>query len=400
MVFGWRFAVRFPMFLNSMSSAKKIRQFFRWLRARRFLYQQIVEIRIYKKALLHNVHAFQNSFSQLAIAPVLKSNAYGHGLRVVAQALDKEAIPFICVDSFFEALILRNEHITKPILILGYTPLENIAHCKLHNIYFSILSLEELKKISQNLTKPTKFHLKINTGMNRHGLGVTEAEEAWQIFNEHTNLVLDGVYTHLADADTIGSVSAKKQIDSWNKIAQKVRSILPNVKHLHCAATAGTFYSNEIDANVMRLGLGLYGINAGLTTITLEPALELVTKITTLRQINVGESVGYNATFSAQNSMKIATIPLGYTEGVDRRLSNRGAVEIRGKLCPIIGRVSMNIVSVDVSDLATVELEDQVIVISNKRGAPHSVEAIAKTCSTIPYEILVHISPQLRRKLV
>jgi alanine racemase len=148
------------------------------------------------------------------------------------------------------------------------------------------------------------------------------------------------------------------------------------------------------------LGLGLYGISIiDNPKINLRPALSMQTVISGVKAIQKGDAVGYNNTFIAPKDMLIATIPAGYAEGVDRRLSNIGKVEVNGILCPIVGRVSMNISTIDVSNVSQVKLGDSVTIISNDNSSPISVNSIAKICNTIPYEILVHIPAHLRRVL-
>ncbi len=383
-----------------MGILKKIRNSFRSLRARRFFYQPLIELRIHKSNLLHNLHAVQEAFPNLSIAPVLKSNAYGHGLLPVAEILQNEKVPFLCVDSFFEALILRNEEVTAPLLILGYTPFENIKHNNLSDIYFSVLSLDELKGLNELGSKNISIQLKINTGMNRHGIHPSEMEEAIEYIIAHPHIRLKGIYTHLADADSIGSVLTKKQIESWNKAARRFKQVFPRLEYIHCSASSGALFNNEIEANVMRLGISLYGFNLGLGNFDLKPVLEMTSRITSLRKIQVGETVGYNASFMAERPMRVATIPVGYTEGLDRRLSNKGFIEVKGKFCPIIGRVSMNIASIDVTDIVDLKLGDEVRVISTDSQSPNSVEAMAKLGSEISYDILVHIPAHLRRVIV
>ena len=150
----------------------------------------------------------------------------------------------------------------------------------------------------------------------------------------------------------------------------------------------------------MRLGIGLYGMNVGIERLDLRPALEMRTRITSIHTLHAGESVGYNATFKAPQDMRVATIPVGYAEGVDRRLSSKGSILVRGTSCPIIGRVSMNITSLDISNVADVHVGDEVTVISPNAADPNGVEAIADLCGTIPYEILVHIPAHLRRVII
>jgi len=377
-----------------------VRTFVRQLRKKRFLYTPLIEVLIYKGAILRNLRTFQELEKEVAVAPVLKAAAYGHGLVEVAKMLDSERLPFLCVDSFFEALILRNENIRSPILLLGATPVENVLGCRLTGVSFGIIDIEALRELAEKARVPAALHLKVDTGMHRHGIQPHELDEALALIASNQSLHLEGVYSHLADADTPDSPHAATQITAWNDAVRRVRAKMPGVKFFHCAATPGSFYTKKIDANVMRLGIGLYGVNASLHELDLRPALLMRTRITSVRTVRAGESVGYNATFTATRDMRIATIPVGYAEGVDRRLSNKGELLVGDVACRIVGRVSMNITSLDVSDLANVRVGDEVTVISNNPSAPNSIETMARQCGTIPYELLVHIPAQLRRKVV
>ena len=377
-----------------------VRALVRQLRKKRFSYTPLIEVLVYKSAILRNLRTFQELDKRVAVAPVLKSNAYGHGLVEVAKTLDGEDLPFFCVDSYFEALILRNEGIRTPILIIGYTPIATMLENRLPDVAFGVIGMEELRNLTALARSSIVIHLKVDTGMHRHGIAPSELEDAYALIRANKRIVLEGAYSHLADADTPDSTHAAAQIAAWNDVVLRMRAKMPSVKFFHLAATSGSFYAKKIDANVMRLGIGLYGINASLGELDLRPALQMRTRITSVRTVRTGESVGYNATFTATRDMRIATIPAGYAEGVDRRLSNKGELLVGGLACPIVGRVSMNITSIDVSNIADARVGDEVIVISYDPSAPNSVEAMARQCGTIPYELLVHIPAQLRRKVV
>jgi len=376
------------------------RKLLRLLRKKRFAYTPLIEIRIGKGALLHNLKVFQEQKKGVAVAPVLKSNAYGHGLVEVARILDGEDLPFFCVDSYFEALILRNEGIRTPILIIGYTPAGTILKSRLADVAFGIIGVQDLRSLASLARAPVAIHLKVDTGMHRHGIAPSEIEDACMLIRANKHIVLEGVYSHLADADTPNSAHAAAQIAEWNKTVPRVRAKAPSVRFFHLAATTGSFYAQKIDANVMRLGIGLYGINVSLEKLDLRAALEMRTRITSIHTLRAGESVGYNAAFKAPRDMRIATIPAGYAEGVDRRLSSKGSIVVRGASCPVVGRVSMNITSIDASNVADVHIGDEAVVISSNAADANSVEHIAKLCDTIAYEILVHIPAHLRRVVV
>ncbi len=395
-----------------------MRTFLRKLRAARFLYEPLIEVSVSRGRILRNLHAFQEAVPSvggggsadtapsIAVAPVLKSNAYGHGLVPVARILDGERLPFLCVDSYAEALVLRNERIRTPLLVIGYTPPGNALSGRPGNTSFGITSIDELRALAASARRKLKIHLKIDTGMHRQGVMPNEVNDSLTVIEKSRRLVLEGVYSHLADADTPDSADTARQIELWNDVVRHVKATVPGVRYFHLSATAGSAHAAKIDANVMRLGIGLYGFDpapagaregAGTGSLGLLPALSMKTRLTSLRTIAAGEKIGYHGTFTAPREMIVATVPAGYAEGVDRRLSNAGVFTVRGRACPIVGRVSMNITSIDVSDVPEPRIGDEVVVVSDDPSAPNSIAWMAKTCGTIPYELLVHIPASLRR---
>lgn len=360
--------------------------------------EPLVTISISRSALLNNLNQFRANIPNHQIAPVLKSNAYGHGLTLVANELKNEDIPFFVIDSYFEAKALRNEKIANPLLIIGYSSTDSIVKNNLKNIIFTITSLDSLKELSAKILKPTHIHLKIDTGMHRQGILPEEKEEAIEIIKANQKIILDGICSHLSDADNTDQSFTKKQIALWNDLVKYFKKEFPSLKHWHISASAGYVYKHA-EANVTRLGIGLYGL-VDFNGLNLRPVLEMKTIITSVRRISKGESLGYNNTYTASTDMAIATIPVGYNEGLDRRLSNKGFVKIDKQNCPILGRVSMNITIIDISKLNNVKIGDEVIVISATKNDLNSIENIAKICDTIPYEIAVHIPQHLRRILI
>ncbi len=371
------------------------------LRMPRVKYEPLVKVLVSKDAILHNYRVFKNKYQKLEFAPVLKSNAYGHGLVETASILDSLHPPFMAVDSFFEALVLRRAAIKSPILILGHVQEELYRKKTLKNLVFGILDLENLANIAKTLSLPLRFHLKVDTGMNRQGVALSKLDEAIALIKNNQDVILEGFFTHFADADNEDRSRTKKQIEAWNGAVKKIRAGFPGIKYFHATATAGVYYSNEVDANVSRLGLGLFGINPSpFDKIYLKPALSLTSIISLVKDIAAGERVGYGGTFEAKEPMKIATIPAGYNEGVDLRLSSQGQVLVGKTLCPIIGRVSMNITTIDITKMPESKLGQEVILISSDPMMPNSVENIAKLCNAIPYEILVRIPSNLRREVI
>jgi alanine racemase len=433
-------------------------------------YQPLIEIRIFQDAILHNLKEYQNKYPNLRFAPVLKSNAYGHGLINIGKILDNQNLPFFMVDSFFEALQLRRENIKTKILILGYNRLNETIGGKLKNVSFGVIDFEQLKQIIAALKKPQTFHLKIDTGMHRQGILVEQVDEAIKLIKSNSNFILEGVCSHFATADDGDQSFVKQQIEIWNKITGKFKNEFPSsrrhseaergkaaaaeesqsakeilhasdalgaqddatsIKYFHVSNTAGTFYTSGLDVNVGRLGIGLYGINQSpFEKLNLQPALEMVSIISSIKKIKSGEKVGYGITFTAPKDMVVATVPVGYNEGVDRRLSNIGFFKVADVDCPLVGRVSMNMSSIDVTGvipealsaseklsgiqsqakvldpqadrmhlagMTQIKLEQEVQIISPNSTDKNSVENIAKLCNCLPYEVLVKIPSYLKR---
>lgn len=403
----------------------------------------LIEVEIDSKALIHNAEAFIK-YTGLPIAPVLKSNAYGHGLVEVATVLehsrvDHQHFPFFVVDSYHEALTLRRHGILTPILVIGYTFTDTITQSKLANVIFTITSLDALRDLSDKITakpskRPIKIHLKIDSGMHRQGIGISEITEALQIIrktadvNRSEPLILEGIASHLADAPNTKEDFTLKQIDVWNKCVDEIsialsNTNLPALRYIHLSNTAGHVHYKKIKMNVSRLGLGLYGYADRPeleNQLCLRPALSLKSVVSQIKTLHAGESAGYDCAFVAPQDMTIAIIPAGYNEGIDRRLSNintlkdatnqrnkncTGFFTVKGQPCPIVGIVSMNITAIDVSRLVNsanqnvtgVKRDDEVIIISNNPDDINSIKSIAKNVGAIAYEIMVKIPASLRR---
>ncbi|MEI6057905.1 MAG: alanine racemase [bacterium] len=386
-----------------------------WLSKRRFPYEPLISVEISRSRLIGNLAAFQrlapknSEYPMGAVAPVLKSNAYGHGLFEVASILEKNAVvPFFVVDSYFEAIALRTRGIRTPLLVIGYTRPEIIAASRLKNVAFTVTSLDTLKSLRG---KKATIHVKIDTGMRRQGVLVDEIDEALQLIAESPHITLDGICSHLCDADDADPSFTRQQIAMWNILVRKIQAAFPLLRYIHLSNTDGHRFSGEIEANVSRLGIGLYGLldnNIFTATLHLEPVLQMKTIITGVKPLKQKETVGYSNTYIAQHDMTIATVPVGYFEGIDRRLSSAAADHTRGVIlvgpghiaCPIIGRISMNITSIDISKIPHVTIGTPVIAISNKSSDENSIVSIAKKCNAISYEIVVHIPAHLRRTIV
>ena len=378
-----------------MSLRSRIRSAYRLARARKYRYERQVEVRIRADRLWGNLNQFREYCAPVRVAPVLKGNAYGHGLVPVARILDTAMCPFMVVDGYHEALILRTEGVHTPLLVIGHTPTVNIVRCRLRHVSFMVGDLHQIRELAQARSSTCGVHLKVDTGLHRHGVAPGEVPEAVSLIDQAHGLRLEGVYTHIARATAPDGEFVRIQVERWNEVA---RSLSGRDLHLHVVATAGSAWMDLAESNVARIGLGLYGFEtAPGRRLSLKPVLSVHSRIGSLRRVAAGESVGYGLTWTAQRDSILAMVPTGYNACVDRRLSNAGAFVIDGNTCPIVGRVFMNATMIDVSDVPNVARNQPVEIMGINRDAANSAESIASTCGTSIYDVLTGIAPTLRR---
>ncbi len=366
--------------------------------------ENMVTVTLSKGALLNNINEFIKIGNGIMVSPVLKSNAYGHGICEIAEILDKEtstvSVPLFILDSYFEAKKLRNDDIHRSILIIGYTSIKNIVENKIKDVIFTVSDINVLKELGEKLNKKTKFNLKLDTGMHRQGILPTDVDESIKIINKNNNIILESISSHFSDAEENKDYT-EKQIAEWNKLVDKFRNEFKTIKYWHISNTAGHNYINKAKCNMTRLGAGLYGIRDGayVDNVHIIPVLQLETIVTGIKKIKKGQTVGYGNSFEANGDMTIATIPVGYYEGIDRRLSNKGHVNIHSKFVNIIGRVSMNITTIDITDINDAKIGDKVIVISSNENDPNSMLNISKE-TTLARDLAVNIASHLKRVVI
>lgn len=376
-----------------------------WLSRRRFPYEPLITVEISARRLLHNLNEFRRLAPNGQVAPFLKSNAYGHGLHETATVLKHARdIPFFAVDSYFEAVALHSMGIRGEIVIMGYTRPATILASRLRNAVFTVTTLETLQALEETQHR-LPIHLKIDTGMHRQGIVPGEIEHAIDLLSENPLIVLQGICTHFSDADNPDPSFTEGQIKHWNRIARRFKSQFASLVHIHAAATDGHRYARDLEHTVTRLGIGLYGLADGSAfspALELGPVMKMKTIITGTKKLLRDEVVGYGNTFKAPRDMTIATVPAGYFEGVDRRLSGKGSIAVGPEeiQCPIVGRVSMNITTIDISRLPGTAVGTPVTVIGDVPWESNSVMAMARTAGTIPYEIAVHVPAHLKRVIV
>ena len=366
-------------------------------------YETHNRIEVSRAALVHNLHLFRELTNKQVI-PVLKGNAYGHGVVPVANALKGQNIPYIAVDGYFEALRIR-EVSKQPVLVMGAIKPENFAKLKYDNFTFVVQDEATIDALGQT-NKKIKVHLECNTGMNRYGASPADVARLATRILGYKNLELEGVMSHLADADGPDPVTVYDADDLFDSCVEAVRATGANPTFIHVAQTGGGAVSASKYANTARLGVGLYGINpfakshyAHQKLSGLRPALKLISTITKVTQLEKGDKVSYSYTYTAPKRMTIGVLPLGYYEGLNRHLSNKGSVKVHGKQMPIVGRVCMNLTMIGL-DGTNAKVGDEVVVYSDDPKDANSIDAIASKHQLFNYWLLTSLSSDVRRVLV
>lgn len=366
-------------------------------------YHPLNRIEISKHALLNNYRYLSSVNSDISIAPVLKSNAYGHGLVPVAKILEEVNAPFYCVDSIYEAYELLKAGIKTKILIMGYIDPENLKVKKLPFSY-AVYTTEQLRVINE-YQPGAGIHIKFDSGMHRLGVTLDQLPDFFETLKLCNFVTIEGFMSHLADSENPKSSLTGLQFDNCQKALAilEANNIYPKWKHL---GNSGAILNQKLlgldkFSNVARTGIALYGIDPrSQNTPKLKPVLRLTSQIVQIKQLKKGNRVGYNGTYIADKTTTIGILPLGYYDGVDRRLSNLGCMLVDNVICPIIGQVSMNITVIDITGVTNPEIGQEVLVYSNQPKDPNSIKAAADICKTIPYDILVHLAASTRREIV
>lgn len=362
-------------------------------------YHALNRVEVSSSALLHNYHYLVQKSGKTTF-PVLKSNAYGHGITTVAKALDHLRVPYFCVDSIYEAYQLLNAKIKTPILIMGYVHPESLQVKKLPFSYV-VFGSEMIDAISK-YQPHAKIHIFVDTGMHREGVPLGELAELIERAKA-LNLNIEGVMSHLAMADKPNHDDTKNQVRNFLQTQEicKSKGVNPVWTHLGASSCILNYedYPDYI-GNAARTGIQLYGIDPENKNVDLKPALQLISTVVQIKDLKKDDKVGYDFTFTAQNDQKIAVLPIGYNDGINRRLSNKGHVLINTTFCPILGRVSMNLCVVDVSKVSNVKVGDEVVVYSQNPKHRNSISNSALLCETIAYELLVYLHTSTKRILI
>ena len=353
-------------------------------------------------AIRHNI----NEVKQRAGVPVMaiiKADAYGHGAVEIARHLDGDCA-FFGVSSMLEALELRQAEIEKPILILGYTPVDAFPEAIRLGIRPAIFRYEDALALSQAAQEAgmiAKFHIAVDTGMSRIGFQVTEDDaDICAKIAALPQVEAEGLFSHFATADCADLTRARQQMALFDRFDDMLRSRGVHIKLRHLDNSAGVM-NFHCKYEMVRSGIVTYGmypsdkVDPGI--LDLKPALRWETRITHLKTLEPGREIGYGGTYTTTRPTRVATIPVGYADGYRRSLSGRFYVLIHGKKAPILGRICMDQMMVDVTDIPEAALNDVVVLVGESGDLRISVEEIAARQDSFNYEFVCGISRRVPR---
>ncbi len=350
--------------------------------------------------LINNYRIYQSGLdNSMTIMAVVKADAYGHGDRVVAKNLSDAGIHYFAVSNIDEAIHIRESGVNGYILILGYTPIDRAEDLVKYDITQALLSEDYAHRLSIRKL-PVKVQFAIDTGMRRIGLNADDPDDCERVIREYADkLNLDGIFTHLCVADTPEQEQfTKKQIKLFEDVVAHVSDL--NLPYCHCMNSAGGLWHYSAVSCFARLGIVLYGLKPDyMNTLPdgIEPVLSWKSVVSMIKEVHPGDTIGYGRSFIVEHPMRIATIPTGYADGYPRLLSNKGEVIINGHKAPIVGRVCMDQMMVDVTDIPDVEYETEVVLIGKSGNESITADDLAHLIGTIGYEIICGISKRVER---
>jgi alanine racemase len=358
-------------------------------------------------ALAHNLRVIRRRAGrEVQILAAVKANAYGHGAVDCARRLESEAVDWFGVALPEEGLELRQAGITRPILCLGGFWSGQEAAClreHLTPVVYRLDMIESFNRAARDEKVTADVHLKVDTGMGRLGVRANELPEFITELKRFQNVRVDGLMTHLAAADDDAQEEfTKEQLRKFEQAVRVFREHGFSPRFIHAANSAATFSYSRAGENMVRPGGTLYGfvrdvLPSSVETPPLRPVMSLHSRVMLLKRVPKGEKLGYGCTFETTRESLIATIPIGYDDGYPRALSNRGRVIVREQFAPVVGRVSMDLTLIDVTDVLAVAPDDQVTLIGSEGKFSITAEDLGELAGTISYEITCGISNRVPR---
>lgn len=360
---------------------------------------------IHTDKLIDNIMRFKDLIqSSTKFMAVIKADAYGHGAVPLAKKMEASGeVDYFGVAQLSEALELRANDIQTKILVFNALRDEDIALAIENDIAFTVFTPDFAQKIvtvAHEMKKQATVHLKIDTGMAR--LGATTFQEALDVYQQLASsfVNIEGIYTHFADANELtGTEFTKEQFVIFEEILEDFEERGIYFEIAHSCNTGATINFPEYHLDMVRVGFGLYGYNPTLhpEKIELQPIQDIETTVTNIKDLPAGKSVGYDRTYYSEEEVRVATVAVGYADGVPISLSNRGAFTFSGEALPIIGKVCMDQIMLDSSEAPSLEVGDTVFYFGDPANGFPFLEDVALSASTSPYELLCRVGNRVRR---
>ena len=363
-------------------------------------------------ALVHNVAVLRKQCrAGVRICAALKANAYGHGVRIVAPVLAGTSVSMAAVATIGEAIELRDLGWAKPILLFGpifadgdpsgrKSRLQAVLDYDLTATAVDFYGVRDLAHEAQLRNKIVRCHIKIDSGMGRMGISPAGAVQLAQRLHTLPNLKIEGVYTHFATADEADKSYCLEQLRVFKETVSAMQAAGLRPWLVHAAATGALLDVPESHFDMVRPGIGLYGIYPSEQVRNrpdLRPVIKVISRLVLVKQIKAGQAVGYGQSWRAKRDSIVGIVPIGYHDGYVRSLSNKAVMTIRGKHAPVVGRISMDQTILDLTDVAGALVGDPVIVIDDNPAAPNSVVNLARIMQTIPYEVIALLGNRVGR---
>jgi len=352
-------------------------------------------------ALTANIGSYRRHVGKgVEIIAVVKANGYGHGAVMVSRAVLAAGASRLAVHRLEEGIELRQAGINCPILIMGYTPVANAPLVVAHNLTATVTTREFAEALSARAESPIPVHIKVDSGMGRFGLLPGEAADFTAGLSDLRSIKIEGIFTHFATADALDQSYMRQQLATFKGVLAELASRGLKIPMRHACNSGAAMILPEAYFEAVRLGLSLYGMvpsSEWSPPFALQPVLSLKSRVVRLRALAAGSCIGYGRTYVVKEPTRVALLPVGYGDGYHRLISGRGAVLLRGKRAPILGRVSMDQIVVDVNAIPGVQIEEEAILLGGGGDTAISAEEIAGWAQTINYEITTSILPRVAR---
>lgn len=372
-----------------------------------------------KQAAIHNIKTLRKIVGpKVNLSVCVKANAYGHGLNVFSKITLDAGAEWLNVNALFEAESLRENGIKSPIYIMGYVLKQDLAKvveldCRL--VVYNKETVKELSAAAHKLGKKARIHLKIETGNNRQGIFPENALDFAKYAKSFPEIEVEGIATHFANIEDINASGKFKnyphmQLEIFNKVIGELEENGINIPFKHCANSAATLMFPQTYFNMVRPGIAIYGLwpseevkkaaHEQNAAVSLKPVLSWKTRIAQIKEIPANSYIGYGCTYKTKQKTKLAILPVGYYDGYDRGLSNKADVLICGKRAPLRGRVCMNIVMVDVTEIPGARVEGTATLLGSDGKENISAEELGEMAQTINYDITTRIHEGIPRIVV